>query len=308
MRDEGYALVEAVQEVLDICRESGVALLISHFKAAYKENWGKVIHTLRMVDEARQDGLDVTFDQYPYIAGSTMLDTLLPPWAREGGTDSIISRLKDREARKKIKKEIIESVYGWENTAKGCGWNNIIVTSVVSPKNKRFEGKSLEDIAALQDKEPEDALFDLLIDEECAVTHAEFSMCEEDVKMVMQHKAHMFCSDGIFGAKPHPRVFGTFPRILGRYVREKRVLELEDAVRKMTSLPAQRLNLKKRGVLQEGNYADIVVFDAEKVIDKATYADSTQPPEGITHVFVNGVLAVRNGRRTEEFGGKVLRK
>lgn len=307
MRDEGYALVEALDEMLNIARETNVTLHISHFKAAYRENWGKVSHTLRMIDEARESGLDVTFDQYPYIAGSTLLDTLLPPWVREGGTEKIIDRLTDNKTREKIKKDIRESLYGWENTAKGCGWNNILITSVISPGNKKYEGKTLEQLASIQNKEPEDALFDLLVEEECAVSEAEFSMCEEDVRMIMKHSAQMVCSDGLYGGKPHPRVFGTFTRILGKYVREERVLILEDAIRKMTSMPAQRLGLRSRGIIQEGCFSDIVVFDAQKVIDKSTFSDPEQLSEGVIHVLINGEFIVKNGKHTGRIPGRILR-
>ena len=307
MRDEGYALIESVDEVLNIARETGVKLQISHLKAAYRENWGKASHVLRMIDEAREAGLDVQFDQYPYIAGSTLLDSLLPPWVREGGTKKTIERLTDKKTREKIKKDIRESIYGWENTAKGCGWNNILITSVESPGNKKYEGKTLEQLASIQNKDPEDVLFDLLIEEKCAVTEAEFSMCEEDVRMIMKHRVQMFCSDGLYGSKPHPRVFGTFTRILGKYIREERVLTLENAIRKMTSMPAQRLGLKGRGVIKEGNFADIVVFDAKKVIDKSTFSEPEQLSEGIIHVLINGEFVVKNGKNTGRIPGRILR-
>ena len=308
MRNESESLLQAVAEVLEISRQSGAPLHVSHLKAAGKKNWGKIRDVLAMFDEARSRGQDVTFDQYPYVAGSTMLDAVIPPWAHEGGVDKFLTRIADRDVRDRIRKDISGDSAGWENWVGSCGWNGVIVTAVKSQKNKGLEGKSVAQICEELGKDPVDAVCDLLIEEDTAVSMAIFWGTEEDVATAMKHPLQMVATDGLLGGKPHPRVYGTYPRVLGKYVREDKVLTLPEAVRKMTSLPAQRLGLKDRGVIRPGMKADITIFDEARVIDKATYVNPHQFPEGIRYVLVNGQITVDRGRYRPVRAGRVLRK
>ncbi|MBT9144055.1 MAG: D-aminoacylase [Dehalococcoidia bacterium] len=315
IRGESNTLIPALKEAITIGEKAGVSVEISHHKAAGKENWGKVKETLKIIEEARERGLDVTSDQYPYIATSTALSALLPDWVHEGGVKRLVERLKDPQTRKRIREGIEGGRLIYWNPIKATEWSNIVISVVGSEQNKELEGKSIEEIAKLWDKDSFDVLFDLLIGEESDVRMVFFRMSEADVITVMRHPTTMIGSDGavisregpLSKGKPHPRSYGTFPRILGKYVREENVLILEDAVRKMTSLPAQKLRLRDRGILKEGYKADIVVFDPGKVKDRATYTDPYQQPEGIIYVLVNGEIAVEGGKYARKTTGKVLR-
>ncbi len=301
MRNEGDRLLESIDEVITIGKEADIHIHISHFKASRERNWGKVVDALGMLGKARMDGVDVTVDQYPYIAGSTFLSSLLPVWAHEEGTERMLERLQDKEARMRMVTDMMEDGRG-----RGWGWDNILVTSVSTQGNKRFEGKTLREIAESRKQVPLYAVFDLIIEEENAVSMVSFSMSEEDVRTVMQSPLQMVCTDGIVLGKPHPRAYGSFPRVLGRYAREG-VISLEEAVRKMTSLPAQAFGLHDRGLLRPGMCADITIFDPNTIIDKATYKDPIQFPEGIEYVIVNGTVTVYKGEHTGIRGGRVLR-
>ncbi len=301
MRNEGDRLFESIEEVTAIGRGSGVPVQISHFKASGDRNWGKVVEALGLLEKAREDGVDMTVDQYPYVAGSTFLSSLLPVWMHEGGTQRMLDRLRDAEIRRRLVDEMVEGERGED-----WGWGNVIVTSVKTEVNKRFEGKNLEQIGEARRQDPLEALFDLVLEEENAATMVSFSMSEDDVRTVMRSPLQMVCTDGIVLGRPHPRVYGSFPRVLGRYVREG-VLRLEEAVRKMTSLPAQRFSLLDRGLIKPGMSADITIFDPETVIDTATYEDPIRFPKGIEYVIVNGEFMVERGEHTGIRGGKILR-
>jgi len=308
MRNEGDQLIESVQEVISIGEKSGTPVQINHFKAAGEKNWGKVAEAFKIIEEARAKGVDITCDQYPYTAGSTTLTAILPPWVREGGVNKIIQRLKDPEQRLRIKKDIQTGVPGWDNQVAYGGWDGIIITSVASRKNKGLEGKTISEIAQLQKKSQADAAFDLLIEENTDVGMVIFCMTEQDVRTVMKHHIQMVGTDGLLGdGKPHPRAYGTYPRILGKYVREEKVLTLEEAIRKMTSFPAQRLGLKDRGLIMEEMYADVVVFNPKTIVDVATYENPIQYPIGVEYVLVNGEIVVDKGKHTGAVPGKVLR-
>ena len=315
VRSEGDGLIESIKEAIKIGEVSGISVQISHHKVTGKPNWGAVKETLRLIDDARKNGLNVNCDQYPYTASNTILSSLIPNWAQEGGYFKLKKRLKDEENRKRIKQEISEGIPGWENPAKDTGWKNIVISSVFSKKNKHLEGMSILDIAKSEGKDPADVVFDILIQEINAMIVI-FEMCEEDVKEVMKHPLTMIGSDGIaisqkgmFGAvNLHPRSYGTFPRVLGKYVREDHVLSLEEAIFKMTFLPAQKLGLEGRGSLKEKMYADITIFDPEKIIDKATYTKSNQYPEGIEYVLVNGAIVVKDGGQNDILAGRILRR
>lgn len=307
-RNEGFRVIESMQEMIGVCRPSGSALHFSHFKAAGQSNWDKLPQMFELLDQARREGLDVTFDQYPYTAGSTMLSSMLPPAAHAGGTDMLLQRLGDAHARQAIRQGMIEPQGGWESMSRNTTWDRILISSVASQRNAELVGKSIAAAAELRGTDPYDTIFDVLLEEQNAVGMVSFSMSEDNVRRIMQHPYQMFCTDGLLGGSPHPRVYGSYPKVLGRYVREEGVLELADAVRRMTAFPAQRLGLTRRGLLQEGYYADITVFDPETVIDRATYENPRQFPIGITHVMVNGQMVVEDERPTGATAGRVLRK
>jgi len=317
IRGEGPTLLKALAEAIEIGERAGLPAHISHHKAAGRSAWGQSVETLRMMEEARSRGVDVTFDQYPYRAGSTSLVTLLPPWAHDGGNEKLLERLRVPEDRARMRKEIETGLPGWENFAGNLGWENIMVTFVGTEKNKQVEGKTLVEIKEMRgDPDEFTALYCLLLEEEGTAHMVIFAMQEEDVRRIMQHPLGMVGTDSSSTAftgpfamgKPHPRTFGTYPRILGRYVREEGVLRLEEAVRKMSSLPSQRFGILDRGIIKPGMWADVTIFDPDTVIDRATYQNPQQPPEGIPYVIVNGIVAVDNCRCTGELAGKVLRK
>jgi len=315
IRSERAGLIEAVKEALTIGEKAKIPVEISHHKAAGRSNWGKTVETLKLMEEARAGGVDVTCDQYPYNAGMTSLATLLPPWIREGGIDKMLERLRNPEERERAREEMRQSSKEWENLVADCGWENIYVSAVSSDKNKPLEGKSLAEIAKIRGKDEFTVLCDLLIEEKGRVAIILFIMDKDDIRRVMRSRLQMVGTDcwasapyGILRVgKPHPRFYGTYPRILGRYVREEGVLTLEEAVRKMTSLPAQRLGLMDRGLLRPGMWADIVIFDPDRVIDKATYQNPHQYPEGIEYVLVNGKIVVEKREHKGIPAGKILR-
>jgi N-acyl-D-amino-acid deacylase len=306
MRSESDRIVEAIEEVLEIGRQSEIPVLITHFKIRGKNNGGRASALLKMLDEARAQGVDVTVAQYPYTAGSTVLHAVIPPWYHTKGPDHLIAMLRDD--REPIKKDIRERM-DWENFSAIVGWDKIFVTSVVSEANKAFEGKSIAEIAeARGDEDPVDAALDLLAEEDLAVGMVNFGLSEEDVVQIMASPTVSIITDGLLGGNmPHPRVYGTCPRILGRYVREKKVMSWEEAVRKMTSLPARKLRLKNKGMIAEQYDADVVVFDPETVIDTSTYESPRTFPKGIDWVIVNGKVVVKDGEHTGARHGKTIR-
>jgi N-acyl-D-amino-acid deacylase len=314
VRSGGDRLLESIEEVVSLAREAEIPAHISHFKAAGKRNWHKMEPALEALEKARQSGLDLTFDIYPYTAGSTMFLAILPPWALEGGVEKTLQRLGDPSLRRRIREQFLTPPPpdaegpSWENYVNYVGWENIKISSVESVKNQPWVGKSVAQIASIQGKDPAETAFDLLVEEEGRIGMILFSMEEEKMVLGLRHPMGMICTDGLLGGRPHPRVYGTFPRVLGRYVRERKDMSLEEAVRKMTSLPARRLGLGDRGVIAERKAADLVIFDPETVIDRATYENPRQYPEGIEEVIVNGVLSVEKGRFTGLLGGRVLRK
>ena len=310
MREEGLGLIDAVEETIAIGREAGLPVHISHHKVVGKTMWGSSETTLAMIDEARRNGIDVTADQYPYTASSTGLRVIFPTWSLEGGNKQIAQRLENPVTRAKIKAGIIENIY----YDRGGGDPSRIVVATY-PADKSLEGKNIAEIVKMRGMEPTvESAAEVLMDLQSTrpggkgIFHA---MSEEDVERIMRHPHVSVASDAHvikFGeAMPHPRNYGTYPRVLGRYVREKNLITLEEAVRKMTSLPAARLNLKDRGVLNKGMAADIVIFDPQTIIDRAEWTKPHQYPEGISHVIVNGVAVIQNGDRTLAYPGKVIR-
>ena len=303
MRDEGDRLLESIEEVLFIGNESGVHVHISHFKASGKANWGKSKDAITMLEDAHRRGVRVSYDQYPYTAGSTFLSSLLPSWVHESGVDSLLSRLKDSVTRERIRSEYESMV----NVGRVAGWDRVMVTYIGSDVNRVYEGLYLSDIAHRRGVEPIDVLLDLILEEENMASMANFTMSPEDVEFIMRHPLGMTCTDGLLLGKPHPRAYGAFPRVLGRYVRDNKTMRLEEAVRRMTSYPARVFNLGDRGLLVPDYVADIVVFNPEKIIDTSTFSDPRSFPEGIRYVVVSGEVSVKDGVYTGVRKGRVIR-
>jgi N-acyl-D-amino-acid deacylase len=305
IRNESNRSLEALDEVIDVARQSGVRLHISHFKVAGKLNRDKFLKALNKMEKGREEGIEITFDQYPYTAGSTVFHAILPPWMHGGGTEDLLSRLEDPIMRNRIKEDLQHNV-DYENWVLNCGWENIIISSVSSDINRDLEGKNIIDIAKIRKTEPAEAAFDLLLEENAAITMVVHWGHEEDVIFGMRHPYQIVGSDSIFGGKPHPRLYGTYPRVLGRFVREKGILTLEEAIRKMTGAPAQFLRLKDRGLIREGYWADIVIFNPNTINDRATYDNPLELPVGVHHVLVNGEMTVDNGEYNGMTAGKII--
>jgi N-acyl-D-amino-acid deacylase len=305
VRGETHAVGTAVREAIGIARDAGLPLQLSHHKAAGRENWGRTEETLQIVEEARRSGADVTLDVYPYTAASTIVDSLLPPWAREGGLFPMLERLRDRVSRDQMTGDFETGLSDWENMQRAAGWDGIVLASV--PGRPSVEGRSIGELARDAKRHPAEFLYDLIVEEEARATIIMHVMSEADVERVMTYEAAMIGSDGIpLPGKPHPRWAGSFARVLGRYTREKRLFDLATAIRKMTVIPAERFGIKDRGRLEVGKLADVVVFDPGLVADGATFEQPLRGPVGVRHVFVNGTAAVRDGALTGAKAGSVL--
>ncbi len=304
IRNEGARLVDAVEENLEIGRRSGVRVQLSHHKAAGKRNWGKVKESIARIERARSGGVDVVADQYPYTASSTGLSVTIPNWVHEGGSAKLCERLRDPAVRRRIRGEEVET---------GRNWDAIVIAR--ARHHPEYSGRSVADLARAAGGDPLEWTCDTLVEHDGAVDIVHHSMSEDDVRYVMRTRWVCVGSDSRANApygplsfgKPHPRSYGTFPRILGRYARDERVLTLEDAVRKMTSLPASRVRLHDRGVVREGAWADLVVFDPATIVDTATYDDPHRYPRGIECVIVNGAVALEGGATPPTRHGRFLR-
>lgn len=306
-RNASDGVFESLHEILDIAQGSGCHAHVSHFKVAGQRNWDKLGRVLQMLDDARDKGISVSVDQYPYIAGSTMLAVILPPWVHEGGTEKLLERLASPSLRARMKDDMVNGIPGWDNYIARAGLAGISISFVKTAKNNDAVGKNLEELGELRNADPFEAAFDLMLEEENTVGMVIMNDTEENVVRIMQRPEQNVCTDGIMGAKPHPRLYGTYPRVLGVYVREQGILDLETAIHKMTGKPASLLRLADRGILKEGCAADVVVFDPNMVLDRATYGDPIQFPIGIDYVLVNGKMLVKGGQATPQKAGRVLR-
>jgi N-acyl-D-amino-acid deacylase len=300
MRNEGDTLLESIDEVVEVGEASGVHVHVSHFKASGEANWGKSVHSLRRLEEAKARGVQVSFDQYPYTAGSTFLSSLLPAWLHAGGVEKLLGRLEDPDVRQRIRREYAAG------RSRTPSWDRLLATNLQTEKNMAYEGKTMKEIAEARGQTELDALMDIVLEEMNATSMISFTMSETDVTRIMAHPLGTVCTDGLLLGKPHPRAYGAFPRVLGKYVREG-VLRLEDAVRRVTSHPAQIHGLKDRGLVRSGYAADITVFDPKTIEDLSTYKEPRRHPRGITHVMVNGVLTVDDGQHTGARAGRVHR-
>ncbi len=315
IRDEGDAILPALDEAFRIGREARIPVEIWHLKAAGKSNWGRMPEIVARIDAARKSGLDVAADTYGYPAAFNTFSAVIPPWAHDGGDKKLIERLKDPAMRARIRKEMETPSGDWNNEWQQVkGPESFILSAVQNPKLMPLQGKTIAEIAKLWNKDPIDTVFDILIEDEAFTMVGMFIMSEPDVALAIRQPWVSICNDsqgaaldGVLGKEhPHPRAYGTFPRILRKYVREERVLTLEDAIRKFTSLPAQRMRFADRGVLKAGMWADVVVFDPETVRDVATFDQPNQLSEGMRFVLVNGVPVIEEGKMTNALPGRVL--
>lgn len=314
VRGESFRVKDAIGEAITIGERAGLPVVIYHLKVAARPFWGTMPEVGAIVEQARARGLKVSACQYPYTAGGTGLSACLPGWAQEGGREKMLERLRDPKQRARMRKEIETTIDGWENLVAGAGFEGIQIASVPADKDQSVLGKRVTEIAAERKQDPWDTFFALLIDNDAQVGALYHMMREDDVRTAMKFPwvsvgtdASAIKPEGELGrGQPHPRAYGTFPRILGRYVRDERVLPLEEAVRKMTSLAAEQLQIEERGLLREGYFADVVVFDPQAVIDRATFEKPHQYPVGIETVIVNGAPTVRNGQHTGVRAGRAL--
>ena len=307
-RDEGYRIRQSFTELLEITRQTGVHLHVSHLQANGRINWHLMDEVLSMADRHINEGGRISWDRYPYIAGCTVLSAVLPQWTFADGTEALIKNLTEPDYRQKIHDEFEKDLEHWNNRSITIGWHNIFVTSVQTEGNKWMEGKHIAELSDITRKHPVDVLCDVLAEEKLAVTMVIFYGSEDVLEKVLTHPAATIGTDGVYASKPHPRLFGCYPRFINEFVNKRKLLTMSEAIRKMTSYPASLLGIKDRGLLKEGYWADVVMMTPEKVRDKATYEDPSQFSDGINTVIVNGKISVLNGSFTGKLGGKVLRK
>ncbi len=307
VRSEDTRVLEAVAEAVAIAEAAELPLQISHFKVCGTTNWWKMRMMFDLIERAKERGLDVTADAYPYLAYNTGLSVNFPQWALDGGDEAFVTRLKSPETRRRMKPEVIEKL-------EGTPWENILLVDLETEENKRLIGLTVGQAAAAKNRDPYEFACDLLIQEAGDVSIIGFGMSEENTVRALKHPQVMVASDGsalapygpLRSGIPHPRNYGTFPRFLGHYVREKKILTLPEAVKKVSSMPAAKLGLEERGIIRKGAFADLVVFDAERILDKATYTDPEQYAEGIDYVLVNGRVVIDHDRHTGALPGKFL--
>src|SRR5947209_1920687 len=315
MRSEGNQLIEGVQETMRIGREAGLPVEIYHLKALGKDNWPKMDQVIKMIEDARRQGLKITADMYTYTAGGTGLDASMPPWVFDGGREAAYKRLQDPATRKKIADAIRTPTNDWENLYLLAGSpDRILLASFKTEKLKPLMGKTLAEVAKMRGKDPVETIMDLVLEDRSRIGTIYFLMSEDNIKKQIRQPWVSFGSDaasiapeGIFlKSSAHPRAYGNFARLLGKYVREEKVISLTEAIRRLTSLPATNLELDHRGLLREGMFADVVVFDPQSIADRATFENPHQLAVGVKHVFVNGVQVLKDGEHTGAKPGKAL--
>jgi N-acyl-D-amino-acid deacylase len=316
IRSEGNALMEAVDELLRIAREANVPAEIYHLKAAGEQNWPKLDQVIAKIEAARKEGLRVTADMYTYPAGATGLDAAMPPWVQEGGLREWIRRLKDPAIRQRLKREMTTPTNAWESLYLAAGSpERVLLVAFKQNSLKPLTGKTLAEVAKMRGKSPEETAMDLVIEDDSRVGTVYFLMSEDNVRKQIRLPWVSFDSDaesvapeGVFlKSNPHPRAYGNFARLLGRYVREEKLVPLEEAVRRLTTLPAETMKLQRRGALKVGHYADVVVFDPKTIQDHATFEKPHQYSTGVKHVFVNGVQVLKDGEHTGATPGRFVR-
>lgn len=317
MRSEAGAVLEALDEAIRIGREAKIPVEVWHVKAAGKRNWGRMKDIVARIEQARRSGVDITADTYAYTAWFNSFSAFIPPWAHDGGDEKLLERLKDPATRERIKKDMLSpDDRGWDNEWQEIpGPEAVLIGAVQNPELKSIQGKTLADVAALWKTPPIDTLLDILLKDRAFTYVAVFGMSEPDVDLAVSQPWVAFNNDsqgtspgGLLGQEhPHPRAYGTFPRILRKYVREDKRLSLEEAIRKLSALPAQKLRLADRGVLKQGMWADVVVFDPDRITDKSTFAQPNQLAEGMDYVLVNGVPVIADGKATNALPGRILR-
>ncbi len=315
MRSEGNRLLEAVDELLTIAREAGIPAEIYHLKAAGRENWHKLDDVIARVEAARAEGLKITADMYTYTAGATGLDAAMPPWVQEGGFEAWRTRLRDPAVRARVAREMRTPTDAWENLLLAAGPENVLVVGFRNEKLRRYTGMTLAEVAEERGVSPEVAAMDLVVEDSSRVGTVYFLMSEDNVRrqitlpwMSFGSDAGSLAPEGVFlNTNPHPRAYGNFARLLGRYVRDEGLIPLEEAVRRLTTLPASNLKLRRRGALKPGYFADVVVFDPKEIRDHATFAEPHQYATGVVHVFVNGTAVLRDGEHTGATPGRVVR-
>lgn len=315
MRSEGNQFVEATEELIRISKEANLPAEIYHLKASGKDNWGKLDKVIELVEKARADGQKITADMYNYTAGATGLEASLPPWALDGGYEKLFERIKDPETRKKILAEMRTPTDKWENLYLAAGSaDKLLLVGFKNDKLKNLTGKTLAEVAKERSTDPENTILDLIVEDQSRVGTVYFLMSEENVKKQIKIPWVSFCSDSasvapegdFLKSNPHPRAYGNFARLLGKYVRDEKVIPLEEAIRKLTSLPATNLGLKQRGLLKKDYFADIVIFDPATIADKATFDKPHQYAVGVRDVFVNGVQALKDGAHSGKMSGRAL--
>ena len=316
IRDEGENVFKAVDEAIQVGAGAGIPVDILHMKIAHQKLWGRAAEIIGMVQKARDAGQNVQANVYPYTAGQNNLSSIVPPWAHDGGRQKMLERLRDPAARRRMHDEVLHGLPNWYNhyLATGGGWSGMLLVSLQHERNKPFQGKRMSDLIAARGGDPVDVLFDVLVEEGGSVPTVFFHHSEPDMQMVLKQPWTSIGSDGSAvnpdgptgRSHPHPRYYGTFPRVLGRYARDLKVITLPDAVRKMTSLNADKIGLKDRGRLKEGAWADVTIFNPATVIDKATFENPHQFPVGIEYVIVNGAVTIERGRHTGALAGRVL--
>jgi N-acyl-D-amino-acid deacylase len=315
IRSEADRLLEAVDELIGVARDAGVAAEIYHLKAAGKSNWPKLDQVIEKVEAARSEGLRITADMYTYEAGATGLDAAMPPWVQEGGHDKWVERLRDPSIRERVAREMRTPSDEWENLFLKAGAQKMLLVGFKNEALKPLTGKTLAEVARMRGASAEQTAMDLVVEDDSRVGTVYFLMSEDNVRKKMGVPWVSFCSDAeslapegeFLKSNPHPRAYGSFARVLGKYARDEGVVPLEDAIRRLTSLPADNFNIERRGRLQVGAFADVVVFDAERVQDHATYEKPHQYATGVRHVFVNGVQVLANGEHTGATPGRVVR-